>query len=310
MSGLLEGYNLLHSKREESIKDSKKAEEQAQVDIDSEWQKREMIKERKELSRRNYVAFKEDVKTALLTECLSRVYLGSIKRINENEKAICASILNTYIAEQGTDKLLNSFHHKTLLLSEINRIVNKHYVSLVESADPEDSYTQTIDMGKMDDFYKDLDSMEDMDDVTNNIRIRVTNAEEEFITKNMVDKTNTEDILKSTADRIENIKADNSLEDDQAEEMQEEAARIAKDKIRTMKDNRTKTVFEQMVNKLSMSLYKNDLVKNGYLSESGGIDIDAVMESVRCMYTFMEMLGTARIENIDENFIKETLESI
>lgn len=74
-----------------------------------------------------------------------------------------------------------------------------------------------------------------------------------------------------------------------------------------VKDRRPMQLLEAMVNNIS-----KDAVKNPenflLLITEGTLDVESVMEKTVVLYTFLETLNTAKIENIDEVFIKDVYE--
>ena len=335
MGTLLEGAKALNEMREEFINRTALLEKDAIYNAENQEDRIERLREASKVRRDKYVKYKSDVKEKLLYEAMHKIVMKSIKAPTINESTMLTSLLNSYIKENGVDNLLSEFHHKTYLLSEVNRLVTKYYNAITEDAEQDDPATQVIDPAKMDDYYKELDTMEDMDDVTNAIRIRVANAEEEFITNNLTDKNNTENIIRDTNQRIESIKQEDNYasadenpnapkisaattgndEDEGNDNMQgdnlaTEAVLKSKRELGAIKYDRAHTVFEQMVRKLSESAMKKHEFHDKFLNENGMLEMDNVVEAVRCMYTMLEMVNTLQIENVDADYIENTIKSI
>lgn len=310
MGTMREISNLSNEFANKFIEENERAYTNQLKEMESSYDKIHLIKEQAEERRKKLISFKEDVKFKLLETVFRNIFHNSIKGITESEQNISNNLINSYIKENSADRLLNEFHHKTFLLSEINRLVTKYYNIITENATEDNEKTHIIDPETYDDFCKELNRMEDIDDVTNSIRIRVSNAEEEFITSNLTDKINIEEIIKSTSDRVDSIKQDeDSFEDENAAETaHEEAVNLQKQYIYNVKNRNTRSLFEQMVKNLSTSALKNNTLHEYYIDN--GLNMDKVVGTTRCMYTMLEMLNTMKIETIDEEYIDNFLKSI
>ena len=84
---------------------------------------------------------------------------------------------------------------------------------------------------------------------------------------------------------------------------------MAQEKIRKI-NARPKSTFGNMVQRISEAALKNPALRESYSLSNGRLDIDAVVETARCMYGMLEMVNTLRIEVIDEEYIQQTLDSI
>ena len=147
-----------------------------------------------------------------------------------------------------------------------------------------------------------------VDDVTNMIRLRVANAEEEFINRNLRDKENIETIMKDTADRVQAAKASN--DNDYSEEVEESVTKEARDKIYRVQHEGRRNVFGRMVLNLGELAMTKEPLKKEFVLENGRLNLDKVVETVRCIYTVLETVSSLNLEKIDEEYIKETLESM
>ena len=65
-----------------------------------------------------------------------------------------------------------------------------------------------------------------------------------------------------------------------------------------------------MVRNLSEVALTNEEAKKEFLAENGHLDVEKIVESVRCMYTLLEMVGTIQLEKVDQQYIEDTLKSI
>lgn len=252
--------------------------------------------------------FKANVKKSLIKKMLMELCVGSIPNYTHREYSICENLIENYISEVGETALLKNMRFsENGFLRTCWSEINSHYKTITEDA-TRDEDTQYIDSGSLDDFWKDVDNTEDVDDITNLIRMRVSNAEENFVNRNQQDKENVKTVLKQTADRVQMAKDTN--DNDYAESVDESETRIAKDKIYKIQHEGYRSVFDRMVRNLSEAAVKNKDAKGSLIDENGKLNMDSIVESARCMYSLLETIGTIQLEKVDNKYIEDTLKSI
>ena len=257
----------------------------------------------------NFYEYKTNVKKTLLTEALGRIYKDSIYHITDREAALCDSLLGSYIESTGVDTILKNMRFsKSGLLVSIYEAEQEAFDDITKDANAEDVTSQTIDPKAIEDFWNNIDKNNDIDDVTNMIRLRVSNAEEDFINKNQADKEDIKTILKDTAERVQNAKASN--DNDYSEAVEESEMRIAKDKIYNVQHESYHNIFDRMVRNISEAVLKDQIIKEQFSLDNGRLDMDKIVESARCMYTLLEMVSTLKIEKVDSEYIESALKSI
>lgn len=252
--------------------------------------------------------FKANVKKSLIKKMLMELCVGSIPNYTHREYSICENLIENYISEVGETALLKNMRFsENGFLRTCWSEINSHYKTITEDA-TRDEDTQYIDSGSLDDFWKDVDNTEDVDDITNLIRMRVSNAEENFVNRNQQDKENVKTVLKQTADRVQMAKDSN--DNNYAESVEESETRIAKDKIYKIQHEGYRSVFDRMVRNLSEAAVKNKDAKGSLIDENGKLNMDSIVESARCMYSLLETIGTIQLEKVDNKYIEDTLKSI
>ena len=252
--------------------------------------------------------FQANVKKSLIKKMLMELCVGSIPNYTHREYSICENLIENYISEVGETALLKNMRFsENGFLRTCWSEINSHYKIITEDA-TRDEDTQYIDSGSLDDFWKDVDNTEDVDDITNLIRMRVSNAEENFVNRNQQDKENVMTVLKQTADRVQMAKDTN--DNDYAESVEESETRIAKDKIYKIQHEGYRSVFDRMVRNLSEAAVKNKDAKGSLIDENGKLNMDSIVESARCMYSLLETIGTIQLEKVDNKYIEDTLKSI
>ncbi len=248
--------------------------------------------------RANFFKFQTSVKKSLLAESIYKLFnmgLG-IHEQSDMSNAIKINLVNSFIEENGVDRLLSEFKYKSLLLSEMSRIVTKYSKKIIESVDASNENTFTIDPLIKDDFFEELD-MDDYKDVSIAIRTRVTDAVDEFIQKNIEDKQELKDIIQDTQDKILAAKT---------EDIKEGFTQISKQKMTKVRNGRKINIFEAMVQELSRGVIQREDLKEVY-TNNGKLDMDRIVESCKIMYTFLETIQTAKMTNIDEEYIENIL---
>ena len=219
----------------------------------------------------------------------------------------------------------------TRFLHMLESAVNTHYNAIMEEADEDNPDTLVIDRDNVREFMDEIEDTEDIDDVTNTIRIRVANAEEDFVNRNEQDKNNINDLLKDTAQRVADARPDNDNDYDEAigddveenpdDPMSGETAGEEID-VKEMYDmmqvrrrinaitDRPRSIFDRMVRNVSEAAIKNPELRNQYSDGKGRLDMTKIVESVRCMYGLLEMVNTLKLEQVDAKYIEDTIKSI
>ena len=307
--GLKEDRDYLNSLRAERRAIRENAIKQEKKDYNNRIIDREDIRAKHEAALDRFYDYKDNVKKALLKKALMEIYAGSFNNISRREYNSCENLLKQYIGEVGTTKLLkNMGKSDSSILRTIKEKTDEYSASITADATADDPASQTIKKEDINSFWKEIDQQEDISDITNLIRLRVSNAEEDFINKNLQDKENINDILKKTASRIQMAKG--NMDNDYSETVEESETRIAKDMIYKIQHEGHSNVFGKMVHNLSSAAMKNQSAKEVFTNESGRLDVDHIVEAVRCMYTLLEMVGTIQLEKVDNEYIESTLKSI
>lgn len=307
--GLREDRNYLKEKKELKKTLAENARLQEIEDMNNAYEEHYKAKLLHEAKADRFYEYKNDVKKTLLTEALGRIYKDSIFHITDREAALCESLIGAYIENTGVDTILKNMRFsKSGLLVSIYEAEQEAFDKITDGANANDIDSQTIDPKAIDDFWNQIDKNNDLDDVTNMIRLRVSNAEEEFVNKNQSDKEDIKSILKDTAERVQSAKATN--DNDYSDAVEESEMNIAKNKIYNIQHESYHNVFDRMVRNISESVIKNEAIKEEFTTDNGRLDMDKIVESARCMYTLLEMVSTLQIEKVDSNYIEEALKSI
>ena len=248
----------------------------------------------------NFRKFSSDVKKSFLAECIYRLFDGSlVVEESMNNERVKRVMIDRFLEENGVGNLLLQFKHKTLLLSEYSRLVEKYTNLVLESVDKDNEESYTIDTTLKDNFFEELD-LTDTDDVIDSIKVRVSDAVADFINSNIIAKSNIEETIRAAQSNIDTAKT---------EELKESYELAAKRKITNQRINKPTNVFEKFVTEMTKSVMKNDNLKEMYM-ENNKINMEKIVESCKIMYTFLETVNTAQILNVNEDYIRETLASL
>lgn len=303
-------YNYM--KEQELLKQQKKNKQyrQLQEKYDNIINEREQKEEKRIRDEERYIKFREAVPTRLLEITLNFIMSKTLKEEYEPNKVLVNNLIHNYIKETGYYNILNTCEtSNTLLLSEMYRLISEAKEKIFNRSNEDDPESQVFLPDDEEDFYESLEDEGEFEDIANIIAMRVANAEEEFVTQNIEDKMRTEEIIGSAQNRIDAIKQDLELDDEDKEEYTEEQADLCNTELHDIIYNRDRSVYEQLVLNLFDSIMKNTQLSEAY-SISGRIDTDKVIDRAKIIYTMMEMLNTTQLEKYTEDSIIETIENI
>lgn len=216
------------------------------------------------------------------------------------------AMVKGYINEAGgAFALLDKMRTKTLYLSEINRIVNKYAKQVINETKLDGETEIIIDDEVKKSFYDELNATE-IEDVTSEIRSRVSDAMSQFISDNAAKKQEIQKIIDDNTKLKEGIKKDDPYVD--AEGLAEAYDVKANQKINALK-NSDNTVISYFINGVAKSTIKNPKLFTES-SVNGRLDMDKVIDKAGTMYTFLEMLNTTKLEDVNEEYLKKVINDL
>lgn len=261
-------------------------------------------KKKKDSSKRKKKSLKKkiDLKATLLSECIYMLLNESCTsklNITETEN-IKRNLVDNFIEEHGPTKLLGEYRTKSYVLSEFVRNINETYEYLVEKAKDDgeefDSVGIYLDKDMRANFYGSLKT-DDVEEVIDVIRHRVVDAIGDFSTVNASDKHAIKQIVKTAEEKV-NSDMDSSLE---------EAVTIGKKRmISTIRNRGVRGVYESMVYNSATNILKNNDTREQFVTESG-LDMDSIIETSEIMYTFLEVINTAKLDKVDASYIDKII---
>lgn len=269
----------------------------------------EMARIEKERERGRYSTFLENMKTFYLSEALYHILGECIEEGTDLMPTFGREICRSFVREEGYENLMRRFRSGTHTLAMVASIVDEACSSTEKKVNKENELSFVIQNKDKDKFYDDLKNLP-TDEVCKKITERVCNAAEEFVQRNITKKADIEDIASKTKERIDAAKA--KYDEKMAEKVQKEQMAMYKrevDKIRN--SSPTRNVYEHMMNITSDAiLNSNDNIRSNYIDESGKFNMSRVENRVHVMYTFLEMVNSLRMKNVNNKYITECLASI
>lgn len=264
-------------------------------------------KERFQENKLAYDNYINSVKSMLLSEAISSITLESLgESITDDSKHIVKNLVNKFVKENSVYNILSNTQ-KTYSIEAVKSLVNKYTTIITEKCDKDNKETFKVDKEDKVKFLDELNDEKDIENVKQAIALRVSNAEEEFITANIDDKLDINNIIQDTKNRIESTKTDMTTDDETKDEIAKEATNLSKQRIDNIRENRKRSIFNQMVINLSESVIKDENIRNEFMTDNGQLNMDKIVESTKCFYGFLETINTMKLEKVNEEYIENVL---
>ena len=250
-------------------------------------------------------AFTSESRDFLLSESLFHIMKKCFpSTINESLLMKGRAIINSFIEEESSTTLLNQFKTKTVFLSELANIIESTHKKVLHSCEGKDAPFK-INNSDMKAFHNRIDNM-DIDSITKEIVSRVTKAEENFAKATLKDKETLEELAEKTKQNIDNVRAKDS---DVENGIKQEYSALYKVQVDNIL-NRKKSILESIVLRTSKAVVTEQSILEQFTKDNGKLDMQKIIDLSEVMYTFLEMVNTIKIKNIDSNYLNKTLSSI
>lgn len=263
-------------------------------------------KERFQENSKAYNNFLISVKEMLLVEALTNIASSGLESINEASEIILKNLSSNFINDKGVENVFLCMP-KTYILEYTKNLIDVYTKIITEKADKENKDSFKVDTEDKMAFLDELNSEADIENVKQAIALRVSNAEEEFITANINDKIEMDNIIKDTKERIDSVKQDNTIDDEVREGISQETANISKQRIDFLRENTDRSIFNQMVLNLSESIIKDKELMLEFTDDNNKLKIDKIVETARCFYSFLEAINTIKLVKVNEEYVEEVL---
>jgi hypothetical protein len=261
-------------------------------------------------SRKEYSEFIANSRDYFLVESINMILQNSLNEdTSKEDREYAKALVEGFVREKGSIKLLSEMATKSLMLAGIADLVKESHTKVIHSCKEGDSKTLKITKTIEDNFFDKLIGLND-DKITEKINERVCASLEDFVQANVNDKLDLEELAEKTQEKIANIKNARSTEEAArikesfVQQYNREAARIKQ------RANRKVSVYEQIMDKMTRSIVADEAIRESFVLESGQLDMGKITGKVTTMYTFLEMLNTTKIVNVNEAYIENILKNM
>lgn len=272
----------------------------------SEYNREKLLSESRRLeeAKKEFDKFSIGLREFLVVEALNSVLEASyMEGTSATLRKYGKSLINDFVQEEGCLDLLNKFKSSTEFLSNVASIVESSYTEIIEAVDPTnpDSFRVMDSSSKA--FYDKISDLS-VEKVSKEINKRVTDATNNFVKSNLEDKAKMEELAENIKEKIDSTKEKNQEDEDN---IKQEFANMYRRQINSITNSKNRTVLETMINHATKKVLKNESLLESYQDESGKLDVNKIVESTAVSYTFLEMINTLNIKNINESVLKELI---
>ena len=260
-------------------------------------------------SKREYSEFISNARDYFLVESMNMILQESLdENTSEENRKYGKALVEGFVKENSSVKLLTEFCNKSLLLANISTLVKESHEKVLHSCKEGDMKSFKISKTVDSEFFEKLIGLNDKK-IAEKINQRVCDSLEDFVQSNVNDKLDLEELAEKTKEKIENIKAKNVADKQKIEEsyMLQYNREVQKIKQRA---NRNVSVYEQIMDTMTRSIVSDEFIRESFVLESGQLDTGKIMGKVTTMYTFLEMLNTTKIVNVNEAYIENILKNM
>lgn len=259
-------------------------------------------------SKKEYTTFIENARDYFLSEAINKILQESLDEETSDENRMYGkALVEGFVKENGSRKLLSEFARGSLLLAGIAEAVNDSHKKVIHGC-AENSKCFKISRTINDDFFDKLIGLSDKK-ITEKINERVCNALEDYVQTNVNDKLDLEELAEKTKEKIENIKAKN--EEDKEKMVKEFTMQYNKQAAAIkQRTNRKIGIFEQLMNSTTKGILSDQSILESFTTESGMLDVSKVKEKVTVMYTFLEMVNTTNMTKINETYLQNIFKNM
>ena len=260
-------------------------------------------------AKKAYSDFISNSRDYFLVESINMILQNSLNEdTSKEDREYGKALVEGFVRETGSLKLLSEFGRKSLLLGGIADLVKESHTKVLHSCKEGDAKSFKITKTIEDDFFDKLIGLND-EKITEKINERVCNALEDFVQCNVNDKLDLEELAEKTKEKIDNIKAKNAEERKKIEESYTFQYNKEVQKIK-QRANRKVGVYEQIMDTMTRSIVGDKSIRESFLLESGQLDTSKIRGKVNTLYTFLETLNTTKIANVNETYIEKILKEM
>lgn len=260
-------------------------------------------------AKRLYAEFISNSRDYFLTEAINMILQDSLNEdTTEENRNYGKALVEGFVKENGSIKLLSEFGRKSILLASIADVVKEAHQKVLHSCKEGDCNSFKISKTIEDDFFTKLIGLKD-EKISEKINQRVCDSLEDFVQCNVNDKLDLEELAERTAEKINGIKAKNAEERAKIEESYTLQYKREAQKIK-QRANRKVSVYEQIMDSITRSIVSDTALRESFVLESGQLNMSKISGKVNTLYTFIETLNTTKIANVNEAYIEKILKSM
>lgn len=265
-----------------------------------------------------FANFSENVKINLLAEAVTDIASSAMQKVNEiMEKPIFESrdMYNTlnaityqFIRENGSASgiLYNMTNGPTTMyLEALAKLIKSTQRAVLEglsaNLDQNGEGEFCMSKGMHDEFKEKSKEIYGREELIDSIADRVADSIKDFISQNAEDKEKIVGALTATKEKLDSMKG-------ASEELKESYARLGRRYITDIREKKH-GLLNEMVVSMSKGVMKNDTLRKEF-TEDAHLNVGKIVTKVSTMYTFLETVNSMRLIKVDENYIKDVLNSL
>lgn len=253
--------------------------------------------------RANYNKFLTESKIFLMVEAMNKMLHQCLPTLTNELNSVARNCCESFVREEGVNNILKRCK-STLFLNEFANILESTHKEVIHgAADSSDEDAFQIDNSTMKGYYDKLRTL-NYGPMCNAIIDRVATAEKDFVTANIKDREKMEEAAEKAAEKIDKVR---SRDEETEKKIKEEYTLMYKNEVNNLA-NRRRNILESVIKRFGESVMSSN--DNNFILESGKLDSDKVINTAEVMYTFLEMVNTLQIKNVDSAYLESVLKSI
>lgn len=262
-------------------------------------------RDRADRRRANYNKFLTESKEFLVSEAMSQLLLQCLPGdLDPQLKAVGRNCCENFVKEEGVNNILRNCK-KTLFLNEFAIILEETHKKVVLGAADNKKDEFEIDNSTMKDYYDKLRGM-NYEPMCKAIVTRVADAEKDFVQSNIKDREQIESAAEKAKDKIDAIR---TKDEDTAEDIKEEFTIMYKKEVNSI-ENRRRNILESIIRHMGKNIVADDTNRNDFIQESGKLNMNRIIDTSEVMYTFLEMVNTTQLREVNAEYLEGVLKSI
>lgn len=255
--------------------------------------------------RANYNKFLTESKEFLVSEAMNEMLLQCLpNNLDPQLKVVGKHCCENFVKEEGVNNILRNCK-KTLFLNEFAIILEETHKKVVLGAADNKNDEFEIDNSTMKEYYDKLRGM-NYEPMCKTIIDRVADAEKDFVQSNIKDREQIESAAEKAKDKIDSIR---TKDEDTAEDIKEEFTIMYKKEVNNI-ENRRRNILESIIRHMGKNIVSDDVSRNDFIQESGKLNMNRIIDTSEVMYTFLEMVNTTQLREVNAEYLEGVLKSI